>query len=226
MIGKPGVECALRFTQLGVRRLTQQRREIHKQNCGSTSWRRQLKSGWRESSPCLPAAVSSTRKNAARTDPAPGRTPPHSARSGLARKSVGATSSRHFCFVAVASSPALLWRRSLSQDALHVALTKCPSPPQVDTYPNRPLRLALMPLIYMDVESATTGRFRFCMMDGCYFVRMCSALDRAAAGGLDVHDPLGRQDHSVTSELLPTGNNDFVETLTAARSYSQRAVNF
>jgi len=52
-----------------------------------------------------------------------------------------------------------------------------------------------------------------------------TALDRAAPKRLDVRDQLGRQDHSGTSKLLPAVNNDYVETLTAARSYSQRPVN-
>src|SRR5208337_3862113 len=51
-----------------------------------------------------PAAASSTSRNVTRATRAPGKTPPHSARSALARKSTSSTSVVLACFVPAASS--------------------------------------------------------------------------------------------------------------------------
>src|SRR5579875_2443655 len=76
------------------------------------------------------AAVSSTRKKATRTNRAPGRTLPHSARCAPARKPASATSLAPSCFVLAVSlrqpsSPVgtVLHFLSPKQDGLHVSLT-------------------------------------------------------------------------------------------------------
>ncbi len=82
-----------------------------------------------------PATASSTSRNATRPTRAPGKTPPHSARSAPARKSTSSTSVVLACFVPAASSrlppfpqATMLQPPSRRQDALHISLTKCSSP--------------------------------------------------------------------------------------------------